>query len=142
MSFTNILMSYDGSEPSKKALEKAIALTEQNNAKLTLLHAYHVPSMVSTHPFLIVPPEYMTNVADTENLIVEELRALVSHLSNAQAVVANGQPAKVILDYAKEQQCDLIVMGSRGLGGLQELVLGSVSHNVVQHAPIPVLIVK
>jgi nucleotide-binding universal stress UspA family protein len=53
-----------------------------------------------------------------------------------------GAPAEVILDYTKKNHNDLIVIGSRGLGGIREFVLGSVSHNVVQHARIPVLVVK
>jgi nucleotide-binding universal stress UspA family protein len=53
-----------------------------------------------------------------------------------------GSPAEVILSYAKEHGADVIVIGSRGLGGIREFVLGSVSHNVVQSARIPVLVVK
>ena len=65
----------------------------------------------------------------------------------AAGVTANvdliqGAAAEVLLDYAKENGSDVIVIGSRGLGGIREFVLGSVSHNVVQHAQIPVLIVK
>lgn len=48
----------------------------------------------------------------------------------------------MILKYAKENAIDIIVIGSRGLGGIREFVLGSVSHNVVQSARIPVLVVK
>ena len=58
------------------------------------------------------------------------------------AEMIQGGPAEVILEYAKEKGNDLIVIGSRGLGGIREFVLGSVSHNVVQHATIPVLVVK
>lgn len=65
----------------------------------------------------------------------------------AAGVTANvdliqGAAAEVLLDYAKENGSDIIIIGSRGLGGIREFVLGSVSHNVVQHAQIPVLIVK
>ncbi len=48
----------------------------------------------------------------------------------------------MILDFAVKNDNDVIVIGSRGLGGIREFVLGSVSHNVVQHARIPVLVVK
>lgn len=53
-----------------------------------------------------------------------------------------GAPAEVILDYAKKHNNDVIIIGSRGLGGIREFVLGSVSHNVVQHARVPVLVIK
>lgn len=61
---------------------------------------------------------------------------------NATVELLQGSPAEIILNYAKEQDADVIVIGSRGLGGIREFVLGSVSHNVVQSARIPVLVVK
>lgn len=61
---------------------------------------------------------------------------------NATVELLQGSPAEVILAYAKEHTVDVIVIGSRGLGGIREFVLGSVSHNVVQSARIPVLVVK
>ncbi|MMZ71849.1 Stress response protein NhaX [compost metagenome] len=53
-----------------------------------------------------------------------------------------GSPAEVILSYVKKHDNDVIVIGSRGLGTIREFVLGSVSHNVVQNAKIPVLVIK
>lgn len=61
---------------------------------------------------------------------------------NATVELLQGSPAEVILNYSKEHDVDVIVIGSRGLGGIREFVLGSVSHNVVQSARIPVLVVK
>jgi nucleotide-binding universal stress UspA family protein len=61
---------------------------------------------------------------------------------HAEVELLQGSPAEVILKYAKEHAIDVIVIGSRGLGGIREFVLGSVSHNVVQSARIPVLVVK
>ncbi|MNI12816.1 Stress response protein NhaX [compost metagenome] len=53
-----------------------------------------------------------------------------------------GSPAEVILSYTKKHDNDVIIIGSRGLGTIREFVLGSVSHNVVQNAKIPVLVIK
>ena len=53
-----------------------------------------------------------------------------------------GSAAQSILEFADSHNSDVIIIGSRGLGSIREFVLGSVSHNVVQHARIPVLIVK
>ncbi|MGV2947877.1 universal stress protein, partial [Acinetobacter sp. AGC35] len=61
---------------------------------------------------------------------------------NPVVELLQGSPAEVILKYAKQQEVDVIIIGSRGLGGIREFVLGSVSHNVVQSARIPVLVVK
>ena len=58
------------------------------------------------------------------------------------AVMVGGDPADTIIKRAKREKADLVVLGSRGLGALKELVLGSVSHKVVQHGKLPCLIVK
>ncbi len=73
----------------------------------------------------------------------EEVKSrLESEGLNAAVELLQGSPAEVILKYAKQHDVDVIVIGSRGLGGIREFVLGSVSHNVVQSARIPVLVVK
>ena len=59
----------------------------------------------------------------------------------SEVIIKEGLSYTVILEQAIERQCDLIIMGSRGLSGLKEL-LGSVSHTVIQRAEIPVLLVK
>ena len=62
--------------------------------------------------------------------------------NKVRTYVLEGNPAKVLVDFANERDTDMIVMGSRGLSGLQEVFLGSVSNYVVQHANCPVFIVK
>jgi nucleotide-binding universal stress UspA family protein len=56
--------------------------------------------------------------------------------------LSEGHPADKIIELAEAEHCDLIVMGSRGLGGLKEMFLGSVSDKVADHASCPVLIVR
>ena len=63
-------------------------------------------------------------------------------LKNIDARMENGKPADVILELAKQNKSDLIVVGSRGFGDLKSLLLGSVSHKVLQMAECPCLIVK
>lgn len=59
-----------------------------------------------------------------------------------QTTILKGLPGPEIVRYANEQQVDLVVIGSRGLNSLQEMVLGSVSHKVMKHVQCPALIVK
>ncbi|WP_082562399.1 universal stress protein [Paenibacillus sp. Root444D2] len=66
----------------------------------------------------------------------------IADFSNIRIEVRSGSITKEILKYADEIQADLIIVGSRGLSSIGEFVLGSVSHNVVQHAKLPVLVVK
>ena len=64
-----------------------------------------------------------------------------SHLSYKLKLL-HGDPGPAIVDYANKENFDLVVIGSRGLNSLQEMVLGSVSHKVVKRVNCPVLIVK
>ena len=73
-----------------------------------------------------------------EHCCYEELR----DFTKVNRVIIKGTPEEVILNYAKEKGVDLIVMGTRGLGGFKKLLLGSVSNGVVSHAPCSVLIVR
>ena len=59
-----------------------------------------------------------------------------------ETILEEGDPPKVILDTAKKFSANIIVIGSRGLSQIKELLLGSVSHSVTKHADIPVLVVK
>src|SRR5699024_5682771 len=74
---------------------------------------------------------------------LDEVKEQLQLLPNqVKALPLEGEPGKVIIDYIGENEMDLVIMGSRGLSGIQELFLGSVSHYVVQKSPKPVLIIK
>ena len=67
---------------------------------------------------------------------------LGENVDNIERIIKKGHPSKVILDLSKSIGVDLIVVGSRGIGGVKEFLLGSVSHTIARHASVPVLIVK
>ena len=71
----------------------------------------------------------------------DELSGLIN-ADEYSITLLNGDPATEILSYMKANPTDMLVMGNRGLNAIQELVMGSVSHKVVQHSTVPVLIVK
>lgn len=144
MPFSKILVAYDGSKASKKALDKAKKLAEENpEASLDVLHVMQFPTLLVGEAMINAPVNMKKEYYDMSDAIIDEAQAALADLANPhQVVIREGQPAKSVLDYADENGSDLIVIGSRGLGGIREFVLGSVSHNVVQHARIPVLIVK
>lgn len=141
--YERFLVPVDGSEHSKHALKSAKSLAQNMgiNARITLLH--------------IIPSNNINTVAfgvdiDIEQLQVEEVRRILDE--SAQVLSGSsiqydseyhiGDPAEMICKKAKEGDYDLIVMGSRGLSLFSELLLGSVSHKVVQHANCAVMIVK
>lgn len=144
MLFTNILLAYDGSKAANKALGRAVELTKANpDATLHVVHAYDFPRFFVGEGLAPIPASLNKDVYDIAVQTTEEIKERIEHSGvNGQVNMIQGAPAEVILEYAKQNDIDLIVIGSRGLGGIREFVLGSVSHNVVQHAAIPVLVVK
>lgn len=143
MIFKNIVIAYDGSELAKKALNNAYHLAKDNlNTRLHVVHFCHFPGMVIGEA--VIPLSTGTDNPDyvKAEQLLSEAKQLISHYENATFVIKQGQPAAELLQYADEQDCDLIIIGSRGLDGIREWVLGSVSHHVVQHSKIPVLVIK
>jgi nucleotide-binding universal stress UspA family protein len=143
--FSKVLIAYDGSNLSKKALDKAIAIMKEYDhlaaPQLIVMHVIQVPSYSYAAS---AAPYYFNNVRDieTDNKVLDEAKHSIPSTLDVTYVMSRGQPAQSILEYAHENNCDLIVMGSRGLGAIREFFLGSVSHNVVQNSKVPVLIVK
>ncbi|MCR8636471.1 universal stress protein [Paenibacillus radicis (ex Xue et al. 2023)] len=138
-----ILVAFDGSELSEKALDKAVKIA-QTSPDIAL----HVIMVIKFNAFIAgAYPVTTENVYESDllygNEIVKRLEGELSQLENPHSVsLIQGSPENEILHFAKEQGSDLIIMGSRGLTGLKEMLLGSVSHYVVQHAEVPVLIIK
>ncbi|MBM7662911.1 nucleotide-binding universal stress UspA family protein [Bacillus mesophilus] len=140
---SKILVAYDGSELSKKALEYAKEMVANNeNARLEVVSVMEVSAYPNTFdPYLYI--EIKKNAQEAANTRLVEVRELLEQIPNHTDVeVLEGNPALKIVRYAEEQNVDLIVMGSRGLGRIKEFFLGSVSHNVVQMAKCPVFIIK
>lgn len=136
--FHKILVALDGSPHSEAALHYAVGLAQQHNAELGILHAYtHVGDMFGT-------PNYeqilTTRIAVGETLLKAVCRTLPVGLV-ATTHLLEGPAAMAIMRVAQAEGYDLIVVGSRGLGHVGGLLLGSVSSTVAQRAPCPVLIV-
>lgn len=136
------LVAVDGSELSKKALRRAARLADvAAGDQVTLIH---VVEPVSPYVRGMYKPELVESVRQMGEEILEEARAFCEDELGVvcRTVLLQGHPPKKINQFAEENGVDIIVMGSRGLGGLKELFLGSVSHAVVQTAKLPVLIEK
>lgn len=140
MIFSHILVPFDGSELALQSLEKAIELAKLDPAiKVTALHVYQLPlKRVPDAVFNPVKQLILDDAHATISIAKEKLEVISEQ---SEAVIADGAPIKVILQKAHEQNCDLIVMGSRGLSGVKEF-LGSVSHYISQHSHVPVLLIK
>ena len=135
---SKVLVAYDGSAPSRKALDLARSIGEQDaGVELVLVHVVKLYS--SGAASVAMDTVFM---ADAEP-VREELQQVADALRNPASVrlLKGSSPADLIVRCAEDEGCDLIVMGSRGLGALRG-ILGSVSSYVLRNADVPVLIVK
>ncbi|HHY74024.1 MAG TPA: universal stress protein [Bacillus bacterium] len=142
--FSKILVAYDGSELSKKALQLAIQFAKANpNLQIEIVHVYQIPTVAIGEGVYTPSAQAALNYLENAEKVLAEAEEIVSaETKNYNAVLKDGVYARNIVEHAHETGCDFILIGSRGLSGLKEYFLGSVSHNVVQKSKIPVFIVK
>lgn len=159
MKFTNILVPFDKSDHALHALTLAKGLAEEDPAiKLHVIGVVFVSDIppalgLDANPYesappLVIQPDLYKKLVEAaldreENDMKQAIGGLLDGLPNDVDIVAANAPSPVdgINDFAKEHGCDLIVMGSRGLGVLRGM-LGSVSYGVLRSAEIPVLVAK
>lgn len=140
-----VIVGVDGSETARKAVRWAAREAKLRGMKLELVSAWQIPtySYVSGYGFPAISEEMMKSLtARAEDHLAEALDEARAEAREVQieTIAVEGQPAKVLVEVAKG--ADLLVVGSRGLGGFRELLLGSVSQQCAQHATCPVVIVR
>lgn len=135
--FKRILVAWDGSEHAKRVLAEAIDVARSQDASLTLLT---VATLQPVWPGL-VPPISETDLLNGAKEILASGAALVPEGIRVSERTATGHPGTEILRRAAAADHDLIVIGSRGRGAVSSAVLGSVSHFVLNHGTVPMLIV-
>jgi universal stress protein A len=134
----HILVPIDFSKTSKKALEYAIPLAKQFNAKIALIHVIYPSSYPSEEGF-VTPP--LTLLLNTQKKILQEFaKQKVPGNLLEETMVCIGQPFREIVDIAKKKT-DLIIITTHGYSGLKRAWLGSTAERVVRYAPCPVLTV-
>lgn len=172
MGYKKLIVAFDGSEGSLRALHHGIDYAKDNGAQLTVINIVKkekeatvnvIPrpnstftpsgdSMYQVTPTAMNPQAEQVNINEAvhddkvQAKADETLRIAKSELEKeavqAEVEVLEGDAAEQIDQYAVTNEVDLIVIGSRGLSGLKKFVLGSVSQKVVQNASCPVLVVK
>jgi len=137
--FKNILLAFDGSECSNKALVYAGSLAEQYGAALWLVHVFtHTSDMLGYEDFEKL---YAKRKSAGQVVVDEALQKLDQIKLKVHAELLEGPEAESILKTAEKLQADLIVMGTRGLGAVKGLLIGSVSRKVIHLASCPVMVV-
>lgn len=142
-----VLIAYDASDCSHAALELAARLPWSAPTRLTILSVVeeHRDVFGAADGVLIYPVALPTDseiAAEVAQQLAEAAAKLKVPGRTVDTIVAHGRPASVIVDKAAELAVDVIVVGSRGFGPWSTLLLGSVSTEVVDHAPCPVLVAR
>jgi nucleotide-binding universal stress UspA family protein len=142
---TKILLATDGSEEAELAALRAVDLADATDSELHVVHVGVVPIFLKSYPGTL---GYERRLYEQIEEVSRELlrkqtwRVKVAGGTEAGAHLRMGQVDLEIVALAEELQADLIVMGSRGLGGVRRALMGSVSDSVVRHAHCPVLVVR
>lgn len=137
--FHRILVAYDGSDSARHAFEKAIELAKEFRSEVFALAVVQLPE-----PPLVAEAGVM--LEDATAHLQKDFDAFTATAQAADLRFGSravlGHPADQIVEWAKEQKADLIVMGHRGKGIIERWLLGSVSKRVVSYAHCSVLIVR
>ena len=144
-----ILVAIDGSETADLALNFGLDIATKYSAEVLIISVFDTISQSLVSQGMLYAPNSITKYLEEleafhKRVLVEALKKekkLKSNL-NVSTKLLTGRAADIIVETANEGGFDLIVMGSRGLGGIKEFFLGSVSDRVADEAKCPVLIVK
>jgi nucleotide-binding universal stress UspA family protein len=143
--FQRILIPTDGSEITKKAVDTAVGLARAMKSRIYTLSVkepfpYSAISEMQPTP----PQEFYDAQERIANVRVQEVRdaCAAAGLTCEAHTIEALHPWEAIIDHAKRQECDLIVMASHGRRGVSALLLGSETQKVLTHTTVPVLIVR
>ena len=152
--FNKILVAFDGSDQAKRALHYALVLSEKFSSELIILtvHQRRVLPVVGIEDdsgwsaidsdiqekYWEATKQYYTNTLNNAEEIAKRDYPLVKYV----ALLAEGRPSTEIISTAQRNEVDLIILGSRGIGGVSGWILGSISKSIVEHCKRPVFVVK
>ena len=141
MAEMKFVVAYDGSAHAQKALNWAMELAQKLSAEIFIVTVSErtLHHLEETHHLIELEKLYHQKFVEE----AEEGRAVCQkHGIVAYAEVLEGHPADEVIKFARKQKADLIISGTRGLGGFGQLLLGSVAHKLVTYSDTPVVIVK
>ena len=139
--YRNIVIATDGSENTQKAISYGIKLAKLSGATV---HALHVVDISSVSQSWTAGKETMREILTKDG---QKATSKVKELGEASGVdvkevLLEGHPSKEIIDFAENNDIDLIVMGTLGKTGLDRFLMGSVAETVVRNSKVPVLVVR
>ena len=140
MDIKKLVIAYDGSAGSQKALAWGVDLAAKLNSDVVVVS-------------VVKPPEFSSSIDEVDEFYADGERHVRPLLEKAAAYgetrgvslrteILKGHPAESIVRYGADRKADLIVVGTRGLGGFKNLIIGSVAQKVVSYSKVPVAIIK
>ena len=144
--FSKILVAVDGSETADKALDVAVDLAQKYSAELMIVTVFDFISTSMVARDMVFSPagstKYLEELESFHEHVLETAVNKVSQNVKVTKRLLTGRAADKIIETANNENIELIIVGSRGLGGIKEIFLGSISDRVADGSKCPVLIVK
>ena len=138
MALKKVLLAYDGSENSRKALEWLLNFAPQTTILTVIVKVLEFPGYIESGL-----DEVVKLMRENQEEQMEKLTEVFTQKElAAKTIVLDGDPAARLIEYATKERVDLVICGTRGMGGFESLLLGSVAHKLVTHSPVPVLVIK
>lgn len=145
--FSRIIVAFDGSKDSVKAVQLACSLASKYGSDVTVVHVFASPAIGFSAASGMPVPDY-SELEDAAKQTGQKVLSRGLQLASDAGVRAKGElvesPSVVeaLVVHATKEGADLIVVGTRGMTGFKKLILGSVSSGLVAHAPCPVLVAR
>ena len=139
----SILAPVDGSENSMRSLDHALMLSSKLGSKLTILYVLEIPPFVYIQSQKLVNSIMLELEKEAKEILENCLQRAKDYELEIETTFLEGQNVgSIIIDYIEKNNFNYIVIGSRGKGKFKHAILGSVSHRVLHHSKVPVLVVK
>ena len=145
--FVKIIVAYDGSKDSVKAIRLAGSLAARYQSEVTVVHVYSSPAIGFSAASGIPIPDYRA-LEDAKKEAARDCLSAGLQLASEEGLKAKGElieatsVVEALVEFAANEKADLIVAGTRGMTGFKKLIMGSVSTGLVNHAPCNVLIAR
>lgn len=143
--FKKILLAVDSSQYSDKVVETASEIAAEYGSEVVILNAYYIPERFNGHESIHY--EYLRKIEEdminhSRELLENLKKKLESKDIKVKIILEKGHAGSVIVSTIVSEECDLVVVGSRGLSSFSNFLIGSVSNYVIHHSKCPVLIIK
>lgn len=141
--FTNIVCPVDFSEYTEGILRYAVSIAKKYDARLHLLHVIPNLNYFTPYESFLTPENLVLIEKNIEKEIEKDFEKIVKNIDMpVKKIIKTGVTFVEIIDYVKEENIDLVVMGTHGRSGIEHILIGSVAEKILRRSPCPVLTVR